>query len=459
MIRLLVVVLGVALGVLLTPSKASAHPLGDFTVNHYHGVTVRPDRVDVRAIVDLAEIPTLQEHPSTVDGYADRECAEVARTTGVEVDGRSTPARVRSAVLESPVGQAGLPTTRLTCALEVPASGGRIVVRDSYRPDRIGWREMTAAGAGVTITSSAPTASVSGELRAYPDDLLADPPDVREVALTATPGGSTPAGTPGGAEDSLLTKATKAFTGLVGDRDLTPWVGILAVLLALLLGASHAALPGHGKTVIAAYLAGRAGTPRDALVVGATVTLTHTAGVLVLGLVISASSTLAGESALRWLGVASGALVAAVGAFLVVTTVRRTRDTAAPGSGHERGHGHGHGHGTALGHGHGHGHRLHRAGLVGMGVAGGLVPSPSALVVLLGAIALGRTWFGVLLVLGYGLGMAVTLTAVGLLLVRLRDRLHAVERFRDRFTALPALTASLVLVVGLGLTVRSAVSI
>lgn len=90
-----------------------------------------------------------------------------------------------------------------------------------------------------------------------------------------------------------------------------------------------------------------------------------------------------------------------------------------------------------------------------MGVAGGLVPSPSALVVLLGAIALGRTWFGVLLVVGYGLGMAATLTAVGLLLVRLRDRLAAVERFRDRFTALPAITAGLVLVVGLGLTARA----
>jgi ABC-type nickel/cobalt efflux system permease component RcnA len=91
-----------------------------------------------------------------------------------------------------------------------------------------------------------------------------------------------------------------------------------------------------------------------------------------------------------------------------------------------------------------------------MGVAGGLVPSPSALVVLLGAVALGRTWFGVLLVLGYGLGMAATLTAVGLLMVRLRNRLAVVERFRDRFTALPAITASLVLVVGLGLAVRAA---
>jgi nickel/cobalt transporter (NicO) family protein len=100
-----------------------------------------------------------------------------------------------------------------------------------------------------------------------------------------------------------------------------------------------------------------------------------------------------------------------------------------------------------------------------MGVAGGLVPSPSALVVLLGAIALGRTWFGVLLVLGYGVGMAATLTLVGVLLVRLRDRFDPLRwgGLRHRLTRLrnwlPALTATFVLVVGLGLAVRAAAGI
>ena len=101
-----------------------------------------------------------------------------------------------------------------------------------------------------------------------------------------------------------------------------------------------------------------------------------------------------------------------------------------------------------------------RAGLIGMGIAGGLVPSPSALIVLLGAIGLGRTAFGVLLVLCYGIGMAGTLTAVGLLLVHLRRRLDdvALARFGvmgGRLTSLaPLLTATLVLIVGLGLTAR-----
>ena len=99
-----------------------------------------------------------------------------------------------------------------------------------------------------------------------------------------------------------------------------------------------------------------------------------------------------------------------------------------------------------------------------MGIAGGLVPSPSALVVLLSAIALGRTIFGIVLVIGYGVGMAGTLTLAGVLLVRLRDRYRQnaasekgrVRAFATRWTRLtPYFTASLVLVVGLGLAVRS----
>jgi ABC-type nickel/cobalt efflux system permease component RcnA len=243
-----------------------------------------------------------------------------------------------------------------------------------------------------------------------------------------------------------LDKASLALADFVGRRELTPLIGLLAVLLSLVLGASHAALPGHGKTVIAAYLVGRKGNTRDALVVGATVTLTHTAGVLVLGLLLSLSSVLAGESVLRWLGIGSGLLIAGIGVMLLRSAMQRPVLV---------GHGHGHGHG------HDDGSKFGRGSLIGMGVAGGLVPSPSALVVLLGAVALGRTWFGVLLVLAYGIGMAGMLTAAGLLLVKFRDRLERLssERVRQRMrrliAAAPVLTAGMVLVVGIGLTVRA----
>jgi len=184
-------------------------------------------------------------------------------------------------------------------------------------------------------------------------------------------------------------------------------------------------------------------------VIGMTVTATHTAGVLALGLVLSASSLVAPERLYPWLGVASGGLLAVIGASLLRRAVRSRFHL-------------------------GHHHHHHHAGdepppvgmraLVAMGFAGGLVPSPSALVVLLGAIALGRVRFGVVLVVAYGLGMAATLTAAGVLLVRARralDRRVAPERERlMRVTqALPVATSSVIVVVGVVLAARGAATL
>jgi len=480
---------------LIGSASASAHPLGNFTVNHYDGLTLRPDRLDLLSVLDSAEIPTIQEKP-TIDtdhdgtlspaetrAYARQSCLALLGATTATVDGQRLNPTLATSLLEFPIGQAGLPTSRLTCTSSAPARLDRtatVSLRDDFRTERIGWREMTATGDGVKLpTSGLPAASVSNELRAYPDDLLADPLNVREATLAVEPGtgggGAIDAAPHLGVLDSIVGSVTRTFTDLVGTKDLTPAVGLLAVLLSLVLGASHAALPGHGKTLIAAYLAGKRGSPKDAMVVGATVTVTHTAGVLLLGLLISGSSALAGESVLSWLGVLSGVLVMAIGGWLLYSALRNRRhehvaspvaELALVGGGPapaSTGHGHGHGHAHSHGHGHGHSHGFNRGGLIGMGVAGGLVPSPSALVVLLGAVALGRTWFGVLLVFGYGFGMAATLTAVGLLLVRVRDRLDGmprVDKLRLRIGTLgawmPVLTAGLVLVVGLGLALRAA---
>ena len=228
---------------------------------------------------------------------------------------------------------------------------------------------------------------------------------------------------------------------------------------------------------------------------GATVTATHTVGVLVLGLAISLSSAFAGEQVLRWLGVISGVLVAVIGGVMLRDVLRDGRRpaplepveqgvpvlagavagahaTGAPAhvhhdhAHHDHDHETDHGHARPHDHGHEHTHpHTHgRGGLVGMGIAGGLVPSPSALLVLLASVALGRTVFGVLLVVAYGLGMAATLTAVGLALVRVRDRLD--RRLRAGRTSsllravartAPLVTAALVLVVGLALVARGVV--
>jgi nickel/cobalt transporter (NicO) family protein len=240
----------------------------------------------------------------------------------------------------------------------------------------------------------------------------------------------------------------------------------------VLLGAAHALAPGHGKTVMAAYLVGLRGSLRQAATIGATVTVTHTAGVLLLGLVLSASRAVASERVYPWLGLASGLLLAAVGLTLAARALTGHRHPHPHGPAHPHPHGHGSG-----GDGHGHGGEgqgqgqglvgwggrpLGRRGLVALGLAGGLVPSPSAVVVLLGGIALGHAWFGILLVLAYGIGMAGTLTGVGLLLAHVRGRVDrrlagpAGSLLARAGRLLPVATASAIVVVGLALAAQGA---
>ncbi|MFJ7244420.1 nickel/cobalt transporter [Kitasatospora sp. NPDC098652] len=539
---------------------AQAHPLGNFSINHYTGLTVHPDRIDALAITDAAEIPTLQDAPrvdldgnGTADdneraGWARARCADTASKLTV-----TTPRRlaftVSSATFDYQSGQAGLRTSRLECHLSAPLdlADGRVTLHVETGADttRVGWNEITARGEGTHLQrSTVPATSSSDELRAYPRDLLSTPRGDTRADLTAAPGADTdaaaaagPAARPGDGLTARMEALSRQLTSLAGTKRLTVPVGVLAIVLSIVLGAGHALLPGHGKTVMAAYLAGRRGRTRDAITVGATVTLTHTAGVLIIGLCLTTFSWLAGDTVIAWLGVTSGALVALVGAGLLTDAVRRTRrghryiaagipapparepaligaagiEPAADGAHshtphhhhHEHGPGHSHGHDLGRGgdtghsdthdglphshhdhgadadhHGHGHRHGLlghHHThgpicadaqpfstrGLIGLGIAGGLVPSPSALVVLLGAISLGRTVFGAGLVVAYGLGMAATLTAVGLLLVRLGDRLgHIADRpalrmLRRLAPHTAVLTALLVLAVGLGLMARS----
>ena len=482
--RALLVAAGAAGLVLLPVGTADAHPLGNFTINHSDALEFTPDGVALHAVVDRAEIPTAQallDIAPDGDPGAEAlartaliECAALTQDVVLTVDGAAIRWHVGATSLETVPGTAGLPTLRLRCAMRADvdlSARSRIGFRDDYQTDRIGWREITADGDGVRLLDSpVPVVSPSDELRRYPGNLLQSPLDVRTLDVTTEPGVNAESGaaTDRSSDDPFATTLAaldRRLADLIGDDGLTPLVGALAVGLAVLLGCGHALLPGHGKTVMAAYLAGRRGRPRDAVLVGATVTATHTVGVLLLGLAVSVSSAFAGEQVLRWLGVVSGGLVAVIG-FGMLREARATRrrailvppvrEPALVGAGGHHEHAH-HEHTHHHTHEHDHEHGPGRAGLVGMGVAGGLVPSPSALLVLLASVSLGRTVFGVLLVLAYGLGMAATLTAVGLTLVRLRDRLSArasssVLRFASR--VVPLATAALVLVVGVALVLR-----
>ncbi|MEU8002369.1 sulfite exporter TauE/SafE family protein [Catellatospora sp. NPDC049111] len=248
----------------------------------------------------------------------------------------------------------------------------------------------------------------------------------------------------------LLGRLTAEFTGLVGRQQLTPGFAALAMLVALALGAGHALAPGHGKLLMATYLVNERGALRQAVSVAGTVALTHTAGVLVLGVVLAAGLHFVPHRVYTLLTVLSGALVVTVGLSLLR---RAWRDRDRPGAPAHVGHapgGHAHdGHGGCVGH----GARPAGRGIVAMGLAGGLMPSPSAVVVLLGAVALGRAWYGVLLVAAYGAGMALSLLGIGLLLTRLRDRWERAPRAwmsHRGWRLLPLVTSSAVILVGVG---------
>ena len=502
---------------------ASAHPLGNFTRNTYVGFTVSPGAITVDHVVDLAEVPTFQErHAMDADGdgevsaaesdaWGRGRCAQDAGQIVVTTDRGPVTWVVDRSAVTFPAGQGGLPTTRLECGLSVSVTGVRsLEAAVTVEQGRVGWHEVTAVGDGVVLTSDVPAATTSGRLSAYPAG--ATPPSTDSARLSWVPGTTSARGAPAvggggrGADSAAVTAvtsiaprgldgATRAFTDLVGRHDITLGFGALALAIALLLGGLHALAPGHGKTLMAASLVGTGGRRRDALVLGASVTAAHTAGVVALALALSLSSTIAPESAYPWLGLASAVLAVGVGLSLLRQTRPGRGHTHGPGHGHSHGHSHPHPHvhdDHAHDHPHPHGHAAHRArsgggrcpahprgsgargahgrpygldpagrdawppdGWSPSGLAGGLVPSPSAVVVLLAGLALGRSWFALLLVVAYGLGMAMTLCLTGVVLVRaggLSRRVAeggAVPRpFAAVLTRLPLIAASTVIATG-----------
>jgi nickel/cobalt transporter (NicO) family protein len=284
---------------------------------------------------------------------------------------------------------------------------------------------------------------VSNELRSYPRDSLSSPLNRREANFTLAPGDGTATGDSGGRLPESIGMnnyggVTDRVASLISAGRLSPTVVAILLLTALLWGAGHALTPGHGKTIVAAYLVGARGTVRHAAILGLTVTLTHTAGVFALGAVtLFLSRYILPELLYPWLGVVSGVLVLAVGFSLLYRRLRRMPwiGSATPGL---RAHGdreHTHPHpGNEHHHEHAHSHlppgadgsKISMRGLLTLGASGGLIPCPAALVLLLSAISLDRLGFGMILVIAFSTGLAIVLTAIGLLMIYARQ---VFERF------------------------------
>jgi nickel/cobalt transporter (NicO) family protein len=460
-------VAGVLLAVVLSPSTALAHPLGNFTINLASRLEVAPGRVQVGYVVDLAEIPTQQvgpdvdadgdgeASPAELDAWADRTARELVRGLTMTANGAPVALAIQCAAAREAPGQAGLPVLRLEAgySARVP-DRGRIAYRDRNYAGHVGWHEVTAAGVdGVALEgSSAPARSVSDELRAYPRDLLSSPLDVRSASFSYAQGASeavasapcSDASPTAGARPGV---AGGAFADLVARSGLDGWVIATSLLLALAFGALHAIGPGHGKTLLAAYLVGAGGRARQAVAVGGAVAVMHTASVLALGLlVLTVERTFPPERVYPWLGLASGLVALGLGAVLLVRRIGAWEEArrANPDDGRAE-HGHVHAAPNAP--------VLSRRGLVALAVAGGILPSPTALVVLLSAVSFHRLAFGLTLIAMFSVGLAGALIVVGLVAVRAREAVsHRMSTRAGRLV--PLASACVIVAVGAFLTVR-----
>jgi ABC-type nickel/cobalt efflux system permease component RcnA len=501
----------------------SAHPLGNFSINQYSAVRIGKNEIAIRYVVDMAEIPTFQEIQESAltplagasSAYLRRKAESLRESLSLEVDGKKVALRTASREILFPEGAGGLPTMRIAALFKGKfddSAAGRyeLFYRDENFPGRAGWKEIIAGAENETavIESSVPAKDRSSQLSDYPADLLNAPPQVLEARLTfvassalatgrselpAIPpsprsitsvttdiaNGAAPAGPLAALTSPQASKTAKSsieesppvlrpnrqstpkdsFTELIAAKQLNWSMILFALLIAAALGAFHALEPGHGKTLVAAYLIGSRGTAKHALLLGLIVTASHTAAVYLLGgMVLYASAHVVPEKLYPWLALAAGVMIIALG---IVLCVRRLGVTE---SGHHHAH-HDHHHpdhddhdqAHDLRHSHGrahhHRHAVSLRELLTLGISGGIVPCPAALVVLLSAVSLQRIGFGLLLIVAFSIGLAVVLIAVGLLMVYARRFMARFQSEGQMLTYWLPLTSSLFIVFfGVGLT-------
>ncbi len=318
-------------------APAGAHPLGNFSINHVAEVSVSADRVDVRYLLDQAEIPTFQERGVAQAERVRRKQAEVLRHLRVEADGRALTLTPGAPRLELRPGAGGLKTTRFELALSARVRARSVVVRDETFAGRVGWRAIVARpGEGTAVRSNVPAADPTRGLTRYPADALSSPADIRSARLDARPGAGTVSApgpdakgpAPGASGGAPERGGEDGLSGLFADAAAGRGVLLFLLLAAFGWGAVHALSPGHGKAMVAAYLVGTRGTARHAAALGATVTVTHTAGVLLLGVVaLTLSAFVLPEQLYPWLNLASGVLVVVVGAAVLRSRARKRKRT------------------------------------------------------------------------------------------------------------------------------------
>ena len=533
--------------VLVLCRPAFAHPMGNFSVNHYSRITLEGDRIRVDYFIDLAEIPTYQElqhasipatsidpNSAAVTSYVASRGAEFAHDLSLEVNGKTTTLRLVSSAVIFPAGAGGLPTMKMGFVYEAAYAPMTLTLSrfdrqhvslrysDNNYPGHTGWKEIIAlASGGTLVRSSVPMTDRSTELSNYPTDLLNSPPQVLEASLeaalaplpaTVTSAQPTRLSRPTAAREvssfnhgkggngsaiklssshsvpisaqhsqpasagfsqlhiqaNLQRTPRSRFTELIQAQDLSVWFLFTAALIAIGLGGLHALEPGHGKTIVAAYLVGSKGTLRHAFFLGLIVTISHTAGVFALGAItLYASHYIVPEQLYPWLGALSGVTIAGLGCYMLL---RRLTGTATDHS-HAPGSSHAHwkfwerraddvvgvdpGPAAVLT-----AQSVSLTQLSTLGITGGIIPCPAALIVLLSAFALHRIGLGFFLIVAFSVGLASVLIGFGMLMVcarRFMSRLQIDGPLTKRW--LPVVSSSFIAVLGLTLAIQSLSSV
>lgn len=479
---------------LLFPMLLFAHPLGNFTVNRYSRLEAEQSVLQLTHIIDMAEIPAHQERvnidrnqdgtvdPAESDLYIAEMVATLENALQVTLNGRVAQWSFVESNLSFPAGQAGLPTLRLVTEWQIPlqtdVAEWSVEYLDNSFADRLGWQEIVVqSGTNATLLeSTAPAVDLSAELTSYPADLLQSPAAVNQASFQFTPamGTSTIVQPMANAANAAIARSglpADPFAELINIGTLSPLAILLALLAAFGWGAAHAFSPGHGKTVVAAYLVGSRGTVGHALFLGLTTTITHTAGVFALGLItLFASQFILPEALYPWLSVLSGLLVVTIG----ISMIRNRWFSASHhhhhvGGSHDHAHSHDHSHSHGHGDHHQHGDHSHMPpgadggpvtwrGLLALGISGGLLPCPSALVLMLGAISLQRVGFGLALIVLFSLGLASVLTLIGITLVYAGKYFQRIPESGPVLRLLPVASAVFITVIGLGITIQALIS-
>ena len=492
----------------LTGMQAHAHPMGNFSINHYSRIEPSGKEINIRYLLDFAEIPTVtlkEDEDKNSDGtisdveksdYLLSQTPKILSNLSLAINGMPVVIHLKDSKQEFRAGAGGLQTTKLilnlTAPIQITSSGSaEIKFQDSNYAERTGWKEIVIVPAkSLKLTqNTASTEDRSHELTLYPTDPGIAPPQQTEALMTVTQNGGAFTGSESPekpmksvAPSNSAQSATPqdAFTQSISTKELSLGVILISLGLAFVFGAFHALAPGHGKAMVAAYLVGSRGTVKHALFLGGVVTITHTIGVFLLGiLTLAAARYVVPEKFYPLLSGLSGVSIVIVGASLfwqrLKSVLKADRhhehahsDEHTHDHSHDHDHSHSHDHDHAHshdgGHDHGDGHHHHHMpdnaevslkSLLVLGITGGALPCPSALVVMLSAIALHRIAFGLALISAFSLGLAAVLVAIGIMVVKLKSHIEKLPLEGKLIARLPLVSAALVTIVGMILVFRS----